>query len=439
MAEPAADWKTRYRDLVRDFEAKEREWTELETALRAAASRVAVAAMGQSEELDAALGPLVDSLRTKGALPQLDTSSTSLVRALKVHEATAQKHVLPDLAKLIAGLVRALGRVPGFASAEAALAERIAAGVGPDGWSSLLDDIARDVARVVDSLRTQRNELQDFLDQVTRQLALLEAWASWNNDAAQSRREETDDLEHSVEIEMAQLLRDVDESPDIGAIKSKVQARLDSVTRQLEVFRQSEERRSAESEQRSAALKQEVERLKTRTTELSEIVAAQEKRLMLDPLTATHSRYAYEHRIKEEHQRWQRHRHPLTYSIWDLDGFKRINDQLGHEAGDRLLRAVAEIMSRNKRELDFLARLGGEEFVLLLPATSLGDGLKAAEKIRVAIEAATFQHKGAREKVTISCGVTEFREGDTPEVVYERADRALYEAKQQGRNRCVPI
>src|SRR5262245_65872699 len=95
MAEPASDqqWKARYRELVHDFEAKEREWSELETALRAAASRVAVAAMGQSEELDAALGPLVDSLRTKGAKPELDTSSTSLVRALKVHEATAQKQI----------------------------------------------------------------------------------------------------------------------------------------------------------------------------------------------------------------------------------------------------------------------------------------------------------------------------------------------------------
>src|SRR6185503_7175829 len=115
----------------------------------------------------------------------------------------------------------------------------------------------------------------------------------------------------------------------------------------------------------------------------------------------------------------------------------RINDQLGHDAGDRLLRAVAELMTRNKREPDFLARLGGEEFVLLLPSTSLAEGLIAAEKLRKTIEAATFQHKGQREKVTISCGLTEFRTGDTPDAVYDRADRALYAAKQQGRNRCV--
>lgn len=439
MAEPASDlqWKSRYRELVRDFETKEREWAELETALRAAASRVAVAAMGQSDELDHALGPLVESLRTKGALPHLDTSTTSLVRALKVHESTAQKQTLPDLPKLLAGLVRALGRVPGFGAAEMALSDRLAAGIAPGGWGELLEDLARDVGAVVESLRSQRNELEDFLEQITHQLAMLEAWTSWQSGAAQSRVNDTDGLERDVAAEMSRLLRDVDESPDIGALKSKVQTRLDTVTKQLHDFRKNEERRSAESEARSTALQQEVGRLKTRTHDLTELCASQERQLLLDPLTGTHSRYAYERRLSEEHQTWLRHGRPLTYTIWDLDGFKRVNDQLGHEAGDRLLRAVAELLTRNKREADFLARLGGEEFVLLLPSTSLDEGLNAADKLRKTIEAATFQHKGQRAHVTISCGLTEFRTGDTPDVVYDRADRALYTAKDQGRNRCV--
>jgi diguanylate cyclase len=439
MAEPAADlqWKNRYRELLRDFEAKEREWTDLEAALRKAASRVAVAAMGQSDELDAALAPLVNSLRTKGEIPKLDTSATSLLRALKVHEATAQTLAIPDLAKLLAGLVRSLGRVPGFADAEATLADRLAGGIAADGWSAFLDDVAHDVGAVVETFRSQRNELQDFLDQVTRQLALLEAWTSWHSGAAQTRRDDTLGLERSVESEMGQLLRDVDQSPDIDALKSKVQTRLDTVTKQLHEFRKNEERRSAESEQRSTQLTQEVGRLKARTHELTEICATQEKRLMLDPLTGAHSRYAYEQRLVEEHQSWLRHGRPLTYTIWDLDGFKRINDQLGHEAGDRLLRAISDLLARNKREPDFLARLGGEEFVLLLPDTTLDAGLIVAEKLRKIIEAATFQHKGQRERVTISCGLTEFRSDDTPEVVYARADAGLYAAKDQGRNRCV--
>lgn len=439
MAEPAADiqWKNRYRELLRDFESKEREWTELETALRSAASRIAVAAMGQSEELDAALGPLVESLRKKGSMPHLDTSTTTLVRALKLHESTAELKGPLDLAKLFAGLVRALGRVPGFAEAETALEERLASGIPPNAWPAFMEDLAREVGNVVEAVRDQRNELEEFLEQVTRQLALLEEWTSWQSGAAESRRTDTLGLEETVETEMSRLLRDVDQTPDLAALKSKVQTRLDTVTQRLRGFRENEERRNAENDRRTAALSQEVGRLRERTNELAELCASQEKRLLIDDLTGVHSRYAYERRLVEEHQRWQRHGQPLTYTIWDLDGFKGVNDRLGHEAGDKLLRAVAELLTRYKRESDFLARLGGEEFVLLLPATALEAGLGVAEKLRRAIEAATFQHKGQRERVTISCGLTEFRQGDTPDVVYERADRALYDAKEQGRNRCV--
>jgi diguanylate cyclase len=160
---------------------------------------------------------------------------------------------------------------------------------------------------------------------------------------------------------------------------------------------------------------------------------------MVDSLTNVHSRYAYENRLAQEFQRWQRHTQPLSFSIWDIDLFKRINDSFGHEAGDRLLRGVADLFARNKRTEDFLARIGGEEFVLLLPMTTLEAAAAVAEKLRSAVEAAAFRHHGEPVKVTISAGITDFRAGDTPTSVYERADRALYQAKQQGRNRCVAL
>jgi diguanylate cyclase len=441
MGDPAADlqWKDRYRELLRDYETKEREWSKLEAALRSAASRVAVAAMGQSEALDAALGPLVESLRTKGALPQLDTSTTSLMRALKIHEWSTPKEQTPDLPKLLGQLVRSLGRIPGFVDAEAALEERLAAGVPAASWGEFLDDVAREVGAVVERIREQRAELEQFLDEVTRQLTTLEAWTSWQSDAAQTRRDDTRHLERTFETEIGGLIFDVGQSRDLRSLKSKVQTRLDAVAQQLRQFRESEERRNAENEQRSAALSQEVLRLKVRTTELADLCAAQEKRLLIDPLTGVHSRYAYERRLAEEHERWQRYGGSLTYTIWDIDGFKRVNDRFGHEAGDRLLRGVAEIMNRAKRETDFLARIGGEEFVLLLPMTPGDAALAVAEKLRKTIEGTAFTHKGQRELVTISCGLTEFRIGDTPTIAYERADGALYTAKDRGRNRCVAV
>jgi diguanylate cyclase len=458
MAEAAVDakWKDRYRDLVRDLEDKERHWASLEAALRAAAGKLALAAMGQGKALDAALDKVIATLRSDISPAELDASVSQLVRALQIDatdppesarisaapattDARRDAAVEPpsDFSKALAGFVAALGRVPALAVVASTLQRELGPSTTLAEAAALLEHVANGVADVVARLQSQRADLEAFLDQVTRQLAFLERWTGWQLDAAKSRRDDNLGLERTFEHEMTGLKRDVEDLRDVAAIKDRVQTRLDAVADQLRSFRESEERRNEESERHAAELKREVAQLRTRTNELAEICAAQESRLMIDSLTGVHSRYAYEERLNEEHQRWLRHSQPLTYTIWDIDHFKRINDQYGHEAGDRLLRAVAEIMNRHKRAEDFLARIGGEEFVLLLPMTTLEGGLIVANKLRVEIEQTAFRHKRQPERITISCGLTDFRPGDTPVAVYARADEALYKAKEQGRNRCV--
>ncbi len=438
MADAAAEqqWKDRYRELLRDFETKEREWVSLEKALRAAAGKLTLAAMGQDTALDESLESLAEKLRGKGSAVELDAGVSTVIRKLHLHETTRTNMQLPDLPALLGGLIRSMSRIPGFDAAAASLAKGLAT-VPPGGWGAFLESVAREVAGVVEALRAQRAELEEFLEQVTRQLALLEGFTTWQVTAANGRRDESAGLERTVVTQIGGLRRDVEEIGDLAGIKGKVQTRLDAVAVALQEFRESETRRDSENEKRTTELRREVTELKSRTNELAELCIAQENRLMIDSLTGVHSRYAYEQRLIEEHRRWQRDGRPLSYTIIDIDRFKLINDQLGHEAGDRLLRAVAELLNRHKRTEDFLARVGGEEFVLLLPMTPRDTALEVANKLREAVESATFQHKGKREHVTISGGVTEFRSGDIPSVVYDRADRALYRAKEEGRNRCV--
>jgi diguanylate cyclase len=462
MAVPAADqlWKDRYRELVRDVETKEREWSSLEVALRSAAGKLALAAMGQDSTVNAALEEVVDTLRRDLSAPRLDASVSALVRALQVqdvavsHTGESKIEAAPTVApqveasskaedevlrQLLAEFLASLARIPALAEVIRGLQARLKSRISAQETARLLDAVADAVAVVTGVLQSQRADLEQFLVQVTGQLAMLERWTRWQQGAAQRRRDDNVGLERTVEAEMTGLRRDVEDVKDPAGIKDRVQARLDAVAEGLRVFRESEERRNAENEQHAAELKHEVTRLQSRTDELSELCAAQETRLMVDSLTGVHSRYAYESRLTEEHQRWLRHAQPLAYTIWDIDRFKRINDRYGHEAGDRLLRGVAEILNRQKRAEDFLARIGGEEFVLLLPMTSQADAVNVANKLRVAIEAAAFHYKGHPEHVTISCGVTEFRPGDDPAAVYERADKALYTAKAEGRNRCIAL
>jgi diguanylate cyclase len=104
-----------------------------------------------------------------------------------------------------------------------------------------------------------------------------------------------------------------------------------------------------------------------------------------------------------------------------------------------VLREVAVCLSRGRREVDFFARFGGEEFVSLLVGTELGDALLTAEEMRSAVEALRFHFHGSPVRVTVSCGLTALRDGDSADTVFDRADAALYKAKNSGRNLCIAV
>ena len=122
--------------------------------------------------------------------------------------------------------------------------------------------------------------------------------------------------------------------------------------------------------------------------------------------------------------------------VFDIDHFKSINDNYGHKAGDKALRLIAQTLQKNLRSTDFLARYGGEEFVALMPETELADAMKVANKLREAIAAVKFNYQERDVDITVSCGVAYFQRDDTVESVFQRADKALYQAKDNGRNQC---
>ena len=124
--------------------------------------------------------------------------------------------------------------------------------------------------------------------------------------------------------------------------------------------------------------------------------------------------------------------------MFDVDLFKRINDQYGHAMGDLCLKEVVNRVRTVIRESDFLARYGGEEFIVLLPETGGEAALEAAEKIRRVVEKTEFIHRSRKIRITISVGVTEVDPSDEDHMpLFRRMDEAMYEAKQTGRNKVV--
>lgn len=162
-------------------------------------------------------------------------------------------------------------------------------------------------------------------------------------------------------------------------------------------------------------------------------------RVGVDFLTELPNRQRLDEQMREYMNRAERYGQKFSILVLDVDHFKKINDEHGHTAGDRVLRAIAQLLAENKRASDFLARYGGEEFVLLLPETALESAAAIADKICERVRNRNFQFQTQPIRLTLSAGVGEVAPGrDTAESLFERVDKALYDAKEGGRNRvCV--
>lgn len=163
---------------------------------------------------------------------------------------------------------------------------------------------------------------------------------------------------------------------------------------------------------------------------------------LTDPLTGIFNRRFFEQRINEEIERWRRRGNTLACMLVDIDKFKKINDNYGHQTGDQVLQKVARILGRDLRTCDVLARYGGEEFILLLPDTPLHNAGEIAERLRIKIrDLAFFDNHDERIKVTISVGLAglsadpDSKDEPVDQWLIRNADLALYRAKQNGRNR----
>ena len=155
------------------------------------------------------------------------------------------------------------------------------------------------------------------------------------------------------------------------------------------------------------------------------------ERSTTDPLTGLANRRAFEERVEDEFDRFRRHQHCLTLLMVDVDNFKSYNDTFGHPEGDKVLETLAVYLGKCGRKSDFSARIGGEEFVVILPETEVDSAYIVAERLRKMVEA----HPWSKRPVTISLGLAEAtRETSDSARLFADADQALYVAKEKGRN-----
>ncbi|MCK9285633.1 MAG: diguanylate cyclase [Rhodocyclaceae bacterium] len=170
---------------------------------------------------------------------------------------------------------------------------------------------------------------------------------------------------------------------------------------------------------------------------LQEELAQTSDMVRIDALTGTLNRKGMDEALEREVARTRRQSVSLCVALLDIDNFKHLNDNLGHEAGDEALKHLAQVVREAIRPQDTLARYGGEEFVILLPDTPLDAGVSAMARVQRELTRKFFLHKNEKLLITFSCGVAELGNDEASAAVLNRADQAMYLAKRAGKNRVV--
>ncbi len=484
------DWKEKYFDALKDLDEREQNWRKVEHMLRSGINRLATLSQDAHQELDKNLHEIRRISHGNNNIDALEKALTSLTgktneKNSKTREDTlsqtiqAMSKLLSMDSKQLAAItlhcqkndtqkaLKVLGKSTGATFPSAApipnatlattllslltqldtheidsktltqLQHDIQKAKTPIQWRSAIEKVIEQVRIELSAIHNEKNTLLVFIKKLTEQLSGLEkvALTATQNIGKAKKRSAT--MSDSLLGEMEALSQHMLDSDDIAKIKQQISRHLNSTLKNMQQYFVQETAYLDEAEKTNQALSGQLRMALKEADALRGQLRESQQALSEDVLTGVPNRHAYEERANFEVTRHLRNKQALTYTIWDIDHFKSINDTYGHSAGDKVLKMIAQLLKKSVRQTDFMARIGGEEFVILLIGTSPEEAIKIANTIRKSIETTRFDYKGAVINVTASCGLTYLTATDNVDTLYQRADAALYQAKRGGRNRCI--
>ncbi len=394
-------------------------WPELaasfEQALRVALPSDDANAAGVSRELGA------QAERWRGGAVDADLAAEVQATCAQAERVFLQRHHLVDeLGKLVRALGEGLTDLAEEESWARGQAEAMRANLEGQGLS------VRGVRAAADMLtqtRLQQQRLRGERDRARAALrALVESLSSelqalggQTGRFSDELRRCTDDLEHADSREQ-----------------------MTSVLHQMLTASRSVQTEVADASARISASRVQADELNSRVRQLEGELQRLSEEVSTDALTQVANRRGLAQAFDVESARSQREGRPLAIGLIDIDNFKKLNDSLGHGAGDVALKTLAAQVRASLRPVDHVARFGGEEFVVLLPGTALAAAQETLTRVQRGLSMSLFMHEGREVFVTFSAGVTLWQDGEPLGSSLERADSALYEAKRAGKNRtCI--
>jgi diguanylate cyclase len=312
-----------------------------------------------------------------------------------------------------------------------AMRERLAHGLNWYELLPILDDLAVLMLAITDS---GQHEFEAYLKQLNERLEAFQGHLQVASDGHADSRSAARELDTQIREQVDGLQSSVQEAADLDSLKHVLESHLEGLLGTMDEHQQQRDQREQETAARLKGLAERVANMEQEAQGYRDHLEVQRQKALIDPLTGLPNRAAWSERLDQEVNTWHQRGNNLSLAMLDLDHFKRINDGYGHLAGDKVLKIIANVLHKRLRPSDFIARFGGEEFVLLMPDSSLTQALAAGEALRAAIEACPFHFKGEPVTITVSMGVAQLEPGERSDLALKRADAALYRAKAAGRN-----
>ncbi len=372
---------------------------------------------GANQQLANELGRLVERMQS-GDAAALGDDIEALVR--RVERVLQHRHHLFDqLGRLCRELTSSLTDIAEDGSWVKGQCEamtlKIEEGLSARGVRAV-SDMLHHARKRQGEVRGQREQARDALKSlITQMLAELGELGSKTGNFHESVGRYAEVIERADSLESL-----------TGVVREMV-----AESRAVQTLVQQTQERLQEEHAKATALTQRVVELEDEMRRLSDEVST-------DQLTQIANRRGLMQAFEVERARLEREGGDLAIGLLDIDNFKRLNDELGHSAGDEALKSLAAVVSKTLRPTDRVARYGGEEFVVLLPKTPVGEGEQVLTRLQRSLTGGLFMHNDKQVFVTFSAGVTDYRLAERIEDSLERADQALYEAKRTGKNRtCI--
>jgi diguanylate cyclase len=305
-----------------------------------------------------------------------------------------------------------------------------------DDFEKTLNNVVKLLLKIKEFGDAEQKDIDQFLLLIATQLSELNVIVNQTNSSMNHSVKSRNKLDQSVFTQIRELQIQAIKTTSLDSLKEMVNQCFKTIATDIKNHYQQDKETQEQFQDSMAELVNKMISLELETENLKAELKVVHTQATHDTLTGLPNRNSYNQRLKEEIARYHRYKSPLTLAIWDIDHFKNINDTYGHKSGDKVLALTAKQLQDHTRDTDFIARFGGEEFVMLLPNTDKESALVLIEQLREIIQTTGFNANGKAVPITISCGLTDFLEEDTEDSLFERADKALYEAKNQGRNRC---